>query len=143
MLCELLVRSCQKADLKAGCGETPTQKGTCCCFDASLAWRDLGDQRALPHLRVVVQVPQIQTTHAVHGGEERGVHGRPHHVVDVVCVILKRVQRLVLLRGTQNEKKKMKYKEKGGMKGQTGQARRWRGCKSTGRGRESGRRLRE
>lgn len=44
VLCELLVRSCQKADLKAGCGETPTQKGTCCCFDASLAWRDMGDQ---------------------------------------------------------------------------------------------------
>lgn len=74
--------------------------------------------KALPHLSVVVQVPQIQTTHAVHGGKERGVHGRPHHVVDVVRVILKGVQRLVLLRETQNEK----HNEKDRIKGQTGPA---------------------
>ncbi len=139
VLCELLVRSCQKADLRAACGRRPHRKELVVVLMHLWPGVIWGTRpKALPHLSVVVQVPQIQTTHAVHAGEERGVHGGPHHIVDVICVILKGVQRLVLLRGTQHEKKEVKYHEKGGIKGQTGQARRCWGCKGTSGGRESG-----
>lgn len=50
------------------------------------------------HLSVVVEVPQVQAAHAIHGGEESGMHGRPHDVIDIVCVVLERVQRLVVLK---------------------------------------------
>lgn len=50
-----------------------------------------------PHLRVVIQVPQIQAPHPVHAGEERGMHWRPHDIVDIVGIVFKGVERLVVL----------------------------------------------
>lgn len=55
------------------------------------------------HLGVVVEVPQVQVSHAVHAGEQGGVSGRPHHVVHVVRAVLERVQRLVVLRDGETE----------------------------------------
>lgn len=50
-----------------------------------------------PHLGVVIQVPQIQAPHPVHAGEERGMHWRPHDIVDIVGIVFKGVERLVVL----------------------------------------------
>lgn len=52
---------------------------------------------APPHLGVVIQVPQIQAPHPVHAGEERGMHWRPHDIVDIVGIVFKGVERLVVL----------------------------------------------
>lgn len=57
----------------------------------------LGARPALTHLGVVVEVPEVQAPHPVHAGEERGVHGRPHDIVDIVGVVFKGVERLVVL----------------------------------------------
>lgn len=50
-----------------------------------------------PHLGVVIQVPQIQAPHPVHAGEECGMHWRPHDIVDIVGIVFKGVERLVVL----------------------------------------------
>lgn len=50
-----------------------------------------------PHLGVIIQVPEIQSAHPVDAGEERGVHGGPHDVVDIVGIVFKGVERLVVL----------------------------------------------
>lgn len=34
------------------------------------------------------------------------MHGRPHHVIDIVCVVLKRVQRLVVLKKRERERER-------------------------------------
>ena len=49
-------------------------------------------------LRVLVEVPEVEPARAVHSREEGGMDGRPGHVVHIVTVVLKAVQRLVLLR---------------------------------------------
>lgn len=64
-----------------------------------------GRQTTSPHLGVVVEVPEVQAAHAVHGGEHGGVHGRPRDVVDIVGVVLEGVQRLVVLRGRESRRK--------------------------------------
>jgi len=52
----------------------------------------------LSDLCILVEVPEVEAAGAVHGGEEGGMDGRPGHVVHVVTVVLKAVQRLILLR---------------------------------------------
>lgn len=54
-------------------------------------------RRRPPHLGVVVQVPEVQAPHPVHAGEERGMHWRPHDIVDIVGIVFKGVERLVVL----------------------------------------------
>jgi|688.fasta_scaffold1459952_1 hypothetical protein len=49
-------------------------------------------------LCVLVEVPEVEPARAVHSREEGGMDGRPGHVVHIVTVVLKAVQRLVLLR---------------------------------------------
>lgn len=44
-----------------------------------------------PYFCVVVQVPQVQVTDAVHTRKQSRVSGRPHDVIHVVRVVLKRV----------------------------------------------------
>lgn len=56
------------------------------------------------HLRVVVEVPQVQAAHAVHGGEHGRMHGRPHDIIHIVGIVLKRVQRFVVLEERGREK---------------------------------------
>lgn len=50
-----------------------------------------------PHLGVIIQVPEIQAAHPVHAGKERGMHWRPHDIVDIVGIVFKGVERLVVL----------------------------------------------
>ena len=45
----------------------------------------------LRYLNVVVQIPDVQSSHAVDSGEERRVNGRPLRVVHVVREVFKRV----------------------------------------------------
>lgn len=52
----------------------------------------------LAHLGIVVEVPQVQAAHAIHSGEHSGVHRRPHDVVHIVSIVLKGVERPVVLR---------------------------------------------
>ena len=49
------------------------------------------------YLCVVIEVPQIQATHAVYGGEQCWVDGWPASVIHIVIVVLKRVQGTILL----------------------------------------------
>ncbi len=49
------------------------------------------------HLCVVVEVPQVDASESVHAGEESGVNRRPHDIIHIIWVVLKRVQRLVIL----------------------------------------------
>lgn len=56
-----------------------------------------------PHLGVIIQVPEIQAAHPVHAGKERGMHWRPHDVVDIVGIVFKGVERLVVLREAERE----------------------------------------
>lgn len=51
----------------------------------------------MTHLSVIVEVPQVQTTHPIHGGKESRMHRGPTDIIDIVCIILKRVQWLVVL----------------------------------------------
>ena len=51
----------------------------------------------LRYLNVVVQIPDVQSSHAVDSGEERRMDGRPLGVVHVVREVFKRVQRPILL----------------------------------------------
>ena len=50
------------------------------------------------YLSVVVEVPQVKMAHSIHTRKQRRVSGRPHDVVDVIRVVLERVQRLVVLK---------------------------------------------
>lgn len=69
-----------------------------------------------PHLSIIVQVSQIETTYSIHSGKERGMHLRPHNIVHIVRIVFKRAQWFVLLQ--QGEREKIVYgKEKcGGLK---------------------------
>ena len=49
------------------------------------------DSAAAVYLNVVVQIPDVQSSHAVNSGEERRVNGRPLRVVHVVREVFKRV----------------------------------------------------
>jgi len=49
------------------------------------------------YLGVLVEVPEVQSTHAVHAGKQGRVDGRPLHVVHIVTVVLKRVDVLLVL----------------------------------------------
>lgn len=49
------------------------------------------------YLRVIVEVPQVDASKSVHTGEESGMYRRPHDIINIIGVILKRVQRLVIL----------------------------------------------
>lgn len=49
------------------------------------------------YLCVVVKVPQVKVAHSVHARKQGGVDGGPHDVVNIVRVVLKGVQRLVIL----------------------------------------------
>lgn len=51
----------------------------------------------LQYLSVVVEVPQVQVSHSVHTSKQGRVGGWPHHVVNVIGVVFKWVQRLVVL----------------------------------------------
>ena len=55
----------------------------------------------ISHLCVIVEIPEVKATHAVHAGEEGRVDGRPAYVVHIVTVILERVQRTILLNAPQ------------------------------------------
>jgi hypothetical protein len=48
-------------------------------------------------LCILVEVPEVEPARAVHSREEGGMDGRPGHVVHIVTVVLKAIQRLVLL----------------------------------------------
>lgn len=52
---------------------------------------------AAAHLGVIVEVPEVQAPHSVHAGKERGMHGGPHDIVHIVCIVFKGVERLVVL----------------------------------------------
>lgn len=52
---------------------------------------------AAAHLGVIVEVPEVQAPHPVHAGKERGMHGGPHDIVHIVCIVFKGVERLVVL----------------------------------------------
>lgn len=52
---------------------------------------------AAAHLSVIVEVPEVQAAHPVHAGKERGMHGGPHDIVYIVCIVFKGVERLVVL----------------------------------------------
>ena len=52
----------------------------------------------LPNLNVVVEIPEVEASEPVDRREESGVGGRPLHVVHVVAVVLKRVQRAGILK---------------------------------------------
>lgn len=52
---------------------------------------------AAAHLGVIVEVPKVQAPHPVHAGKERGMHGGPHDIVHIVCIVFKGVERLVVL----------------------------------------------
>lgn len=64
---------------------------------AGSAWAPDRAATRAAHLRVVVEVPEVQAPHPVDAGEERGVHGGPHDVVHVVRVVFKGVEWLVVL----------------------------------------------
>lgn len=49
------------------------------------------------HLCVIVEVPQVDASESVHTGEESGMNRRPHDIINIIWVVLKRVQRLVIL----------------------------------------------
>lgn len=50
------------------------------------------------YLSVIVEVPQVQVAHSIHTCKQRGVSGRPHDIINVIRVVLKGVQRLIVLR---------------------------------------------
>lgn len=52
---------------------------------------------AAAHLGVIVEVPEVQASHPVHAGKERRMHGGPHDIVHIVCIVFKGVERLVVL----------------------------------------------
>jgi len=83
-------------------------------FDAAPGWKnsdpelkksDPGSRINIPDsqhcyftdLCVLVEVPEVEPARAVHSREEGGMDGRPRHVVHIVTVVLKAVQRLILL----------------------------------------------
>ena len=49
------------------------------------------------YLRVLIEIPNVQTSHAVDGGKDGRMNGRPGDIVHIVAVVFERVQRLVLL----------------------------------------------
>lgn len=52
----------------------------------------------LGHLSVIVEVPQVQVAHSIHTCKHSGVSRRPHDIINVIRVIFKGVQRLIVLR---------------------------------------------
>jgi hypothetical protein len=83
-------------------------------FDAAPGWKnsdpelkksDPGSRINIPDsqhcyftdLCVLVEVPEVESARAIHSREEGGMDGRPRHVVHIVTVVLKAVQRLILL----------------------------------------------
>lgn len=56
----------------------------------------IDDDASGGHLRILIQIPQIQPTGIIDSGEQRRVRRRPSDVVDIVAVVLERVERLVL-----------------------------------------------
>lgn len=53
--------------------------------------------RMLFNLCVIVEVPQVDASQSVHTRKEGGMYRRPHDIINIIRVILKRVQRLVIL----------------------------------------------
>ena len=53
--------------------------------------------RVLGYLSVIVEVPQVQVAHSIHACKQSRVSRRPHDVINVIRVIFKGVQRLVVL----------------------------------------------
>lgn len=51
------------------------------------------------YLCVIIEIPQIQPSHAIHTGKQGWVGGWPHNIVNIVWIIFKWVQRLVILKG--------------------------------------------
>lgn len=49
------------------------------------------------YLSVVVEVPQVQMAHSIHACKQSRVSGRPHDIIDVIRVIFKGVERLIVL----------------------------------------------
>lgn len=50
------------------------------------------------YLSVIVEVPQVQVAHSIHTRKQSGVSRRPHDIINVIRVIFKGVQRLIVLR---------------------------------------------
>lgn len=50
-----------------------------------------------PDLCVVVEIPEVQTTIAIHCSKERWMHWRPHDIINIVCIVFKGIQGLVML----------------------------------------------
>lgn len=46
----------------------------------------------------LLRIPQIQPTHAIHTGKQGWVSGWPHNIINIVWIIFKWVQRLVILK---------------------------------------------
>lgn len=53
---------------------------------------------ALGYLSVIVEVPQVQVAHSIHTCKQSGVSRGPHDIINVIRVIFKGVQRLIVLR---------------------------------------------
>ena len=51
----------------------------------------------MTHLCVVVEVPQVEATPPIYRSKHCWMDRRPHYIIHVICVILKRVQWLVVL----------------------------------------------
>lgn len=59
------------------------------------------------NLCVIVEVPQVDASKSVHTSKEGGMYRRPHDIINIIRVILKRVQRLVILQ--QREKRTVSW----------------------------------
>ena len=62
----------------------------------------------MSYLCVIVQVPQVEVTDSIHTRKQSRVSRRPHDIVHVIGVVLKRVQRLVVLQ-VREEKEKLNH----------------------------------
>lgn len=54
-------------------------------------------------LGIVVQVPKVQATHAVHCSKDGWMYRRPHDIVHIVCIVFKGIEGLVMLQQKRKE----------------------------------------
>lgn len=52
----------------------------------------------LPHLSIVVEIPQVKPAHPIHTGKQGRVSWRPHHIINIIWVVFKGVERFIILK---------------------------------------------
>lgn len=50
------------------------------------------------HLSIIVEIPQVKPAHPIDTGKQGRVSWRPHHIINIIRVVFKGVERFVILK---------------------------------------------